>query len=96
MAMLISRQALLSNLGVNTSQLAHSISHLSGDQPGRPKRRRARPVKLDPSLEAGPSFAGGEGDVGAWARNWHEMIILSGIERQRERVSLRQVSMAVR
>ena len=25
-------------------------------------------------------------DVGAWGRNWHEMIILSGIELQRQRV----------
>jgi hypothetical protein len=28
-----------------------------------------------------------EGDLGAWGRNWHEMVILSGIEMQRQKVS---------
>jgi len=27
-----------------------------------------------------------EGDIGAWGRSYHEMIILSGIERQRQKV----------
>ena len=36
----------------------------------------------------GPGYALGETDVAAWGRNYHEMIILSGIEVQRQRVCL--------
>jgi nuclear pore complex protein Nup93 len=35
----------------------------------------------------GPSYASTDGDIGAWGRNWHEMVILSGIEVQRQKVS---------
>ncbi|CAD6583189.1 MAG: hypothetical protein TREMPRED_003480 [Tremellales sp. Tagirdzhanova-0007] len=81
---------LLSNLGINTSQLSHTISSLpTADQAraARPRRRRLAPTvsRLEPLGDIGPSYAMGDKDVGAWGRNWHEMIILSGIELQRQR-----------
>ncbi|KAL7423797.1 nuclear pore complex subunit [Cryptotrichosporon argae] len=82
---------LLSNLGINTSQLAHTISNLPAPEPadaqagstsGQKRRRRRRLPALG---DMGPSYAVGDADVGAWGRNWHEMVILSGIEVQRQK-----------
>lgn len=81
--------SLLTNLGVNTSQLNHSISHFAPPADSRPKRRKARLPRVVPDAdELGPGPSGGAMDVGAWGRNWHETIILSGIEYQRQRVSV--------
>ncbi|ORY20676.1 Nup93/Nic96-domain-containing protein [Naematelia encephala] len=66
---------LLSNLGVNTSQLAHAVPSST------PRRRRRHAVE---QYGAGPSTAGQE-DMSVWGRNWHETIILSGIELQRQK-----------
>jgi hypothetical protein len=87
---------LLSSLGVNTSQLNHSIAQLPSDAQGdapRNKRRR-RPVAGGGSAAAGAAPAGhstagygtSESDMHAWGRNWHEMVILGGIEAQRQKV----------
>ncbi|WRT63978.1 uncharacterized protein IL334_000905 [Kwoniella shivajii] len=80
---------LLSNLGVNTSQLTHNISQLpnAAEPSARPRRRRQPPQqsRLEPLGDMGPSYAIGDGDIGAWGRNWHEMVILGGIEVQRQR-----------
>lgn len=82
---------LLSNLGVNTSQLAHSISQLPSEAAApRPRRRRAAQVQAQAAEqvpELGRGFVAAEGDIGTWGRNWHEMVILSGIEMQRQRAS---------
>jgi nuclear pore complex protein Nup93 len=78
---------LLSNLGINTSQLTHEIAQLpttTAGEASRPGRRRKR---LAPLGDLGPAYAVGDADVGAWGRNWHEMVILSGIEVQRQKVS---------
>nr|KIR48858.1 nuclear pore complex protein Nup93 [Cryptococcus bacillisporus CA1280] len=81
---------LLSNLGVNTSQLAHSISQLPSEPAApRPRRRRAAQVQaqaVEQVPELGRGFVAAEGDIGTWGRNWHEMVILSGIEMQRQRI----------
>ncbi|WVO19809.1 uncharacterized protein IAS62_001099 [Cryptococcus decagattii] len=81
---------LLSNLGVNTSQLAHSISQLPSEPAApRPRRRRAVQVQVQAAEqvpELGRGFVAAEGDIGTWGRNWHEMVILSGIEMQRQRI----------
>ncbi|KIS01485.1 nuclear pore complex protein Nup93 [Cryptococcus deuterogattii 2001/935-1] len=81
---------LLSNLGVNTSQLAHSISQLPSEPTApRPRRRRAAQVQAQAAEqvpELGRGFVAAEGDIGTWGRNWHEMVILSGIEMQRQRI----------
>ncbi|KIR56238.1 nuclear pore complex protein Nup93 [Cryptococcus gattii Ru294] len=81
---------LLSNLGVNTSQLAHSISQLPSEPAApRPRRRRAAQVQAQAAEqvpELGRGFVAAEGDIGTWGRNWHEMVILSGIEMQRQRI----------
>nr|KIR87295.1 nuclear pore complex protein Nup93 [Cryptococcus tetragattii IND107] len=81
---------LLSNLGVNTSQLAHSISQLPSEAAApRPRRRRAAQVQAQAAEqvpELGRGFVAAEGDIGTWGRNWHEMVILSGIEMQRQRI----------
>jgi hypothetical protein len=37
-------------------------------------------------MEVGGAYGTNEGDVKAWGRNWHETVILSGIEMQRQRV----------
>ncbi|WWC58422.1 uncharacterized protein I303_100962 [Kwoniella dejecticola CBS 10117] len=85
---------LLSNLGVNTSRLTHDISQLpnAAEPSGRPRRRRQahqsqnqRQHRLEPLGDIGPSYGIGDGDIGAWGRNWHEMVILGGIEVQRQR-----------
>ncbi|KAK4687416.1 nuclear pore complex protein Nup93, partial [Tremellales sp. Uapishka_1] len=86
---------LLSNLGINTSHLSHSISSLQPQAQAsslsapasRPSRRRRPPPasRLEPLGDLGPSYGLSDGDVGAWGRNWHEMVILSGIEVQRQR-----------
>ena len=80
------RHTLLSNLGINTSQLSHDILQLPDADPSdRPRRRRKgahRPAPLSDISQA----RGGE-DVSSWGRNWHETIILSGIEYQRQKVS---------
>ena len=36
----------------------------------------------------GGAYGTNDGDVKAWGRNWHETVILSGIEMQRQRVSI--------
>ncbi|ODN84353.1 hypothetical protein L202_00321 [Cryptococcus amylolentus CBS 6039] len=77
---------LLSTLGVNTSQLTHSIAQLPSGittTAGRPRRRRAQAQKVEAIPEA--AYASNDGDIGTWGRNWHEMVILSGIELQRQR-----------
>ncbi|WWC86091.1 uncharacterized protein L201_000962 [Kwoniella dendrophila CBS 6074] len=80
---------LLSNLGVNTSQLTHNISQLpnNAEPSTRPRRRRQPPQqsRLEPLGDIGPSYGIGDSDIGAWGRNWHEMVILGGIEVQRQR-----------
>ncbi|WWC66561.1 uncharacterized protein I206_100464 [Kwoniella pini CBS 10737] len=79
---------LLSNLGVNTSQLTHNISQLpnAAETSTRPRRRRQQPQhRIEPLGDIGPSYGIGDGDIGAWGRNWHEMVILGGIEVQRQR-----------
>nr|XP_031861265.1 uncharacterized protein CI109_003235 [Kwoniella shandongensis]KAA5528337.1 hypothetical protein CI109_003235 [Kwoniella shandongensis] len=79
---------LLSNLGVNTSQLTHNIAQLPSAEPStRPRRRKHVPAssRLEPLGDIGPSYAMSDGDISAWGRNWHEMVILSGIEVQRQR-----------
>ncbi|WVQ62366.1 uncharacterized protein L199_000506 [Kwoniella botswanensis] len=79
---------LLSNLGVNTSQLTHNIAQLpnAAEPSTRPKRRRQpQQHRLEPLGDIGPSYGIGDGDIGAWGRNWHEMVILGGIEVQRQR-----------
>ncbi len=85
-----SSHTLLSNLGINTSHLSHTISNLPTDQSQTPKFRRRRHApstsRLAPLGDMGPSYAMRDTDVEAWGRNWHEMIILSGIEMQRQRV----------
>jgi len=91
--MIGNRHTLLSNLGINTSQLSHTISNLPSAEQAlatRPRRRRHAPTasRLQPLGDMGPSYAMGDTDVAAWGRNYHEMIILSGIEVQRQRVSL--------
>ncbi|GMK55571.1 hypothetical protein CspeluHIS016_0206270 [Cutaneotrichosporon spelunceum] len=75
---------LLSNLGVNTSRISHEIAQLSATEPSRPKRRK-QGGHLAPLGDLGPSYAVGDTDVAAWGRNWHEMVILSGIEVQRQK-----------
>jgi len=83
-AILTPRHILLSNLGINTSQLTHEIAQLpTAGETSRPSRRRKR---LAPLGDLGPAYAVGDADVGAWGRNWHEMVILSGIEVQRQKV----------
>ncbi|WVQ85347.1 hypothetical protein IAT38_007512 [Cryptococcus sp. DSM 104549] len=79
---------LLSTLGVNTSQLTQSISQLPSEPAAsRPRGRRPAPgpARLEPLPDVGPSYPVADGDIGAWGRNWHEMVILSGIEMQRQR-----------
>ena len=85
----MTRHMLLSNLGVNTAQLTHDISQLPDvDTSSQPARRRKKTnLRLPPMRDIGPSYPVGNQDVGAWGRNWHETIILSGIEYQRQRVS---------
>jgi hypothetical protein len=39
----------------------------------------------------GGAYGTNDGDVKAWGRNWHETVILSGIEMQRQRVSLMSI-----
>lgn len=80
---------LLSNLGINTSQLAHTIAQLpASEQTTVPKRRRRQPLGARRGLgDAGASYAAADGDLATWSRNLHEMTILSGIEHQRQRVS---------
>jgi nuclear pore complex protein Nup93 len=84
----MNRQALLANFGVNTSQLTHDVSKLPSTEP--PKSRRKRHVdqasRVAPA-EVGGAYGTNDGDVKAWGRNWHETVILSGIEMQRQRVS---------
>ncbi|ORX34270.1 Nup93/Nic96-domain-containing protein [Kockovaella imperatae] len=81
---------LLSSLGVNTTQLSHDISQLPHAEPSNtsaaPKRRR-RPAAAGLHHVGEPSGSGvNDGqDVGSWGRNWHETIILSGIEYQRQK-----------
>ncbi|BEJ15888.1 hypothetical protein CspHIS471_0504930 [Cutaneotrichosporon sp. HIS471] len=75
---------LLSNLGVNTSRISHEIAQLATAEPSRPKRRK-QGGRLAPLGDLGPAYAVGDTDVGAWGRNWHEMVILSGIEVQRQK-----------
>lgn len=41
--------------------------------------------------ELGRGFVAAEGDIGTWGRNWHEMVILSGIEMQRQRASYQDI-----
>lgn len=80
---------LLSNLGINTSRLQSEIAQLPDAEPSRPARRRKHahaPGRLAPLGDLGPAYAMGDADVGAWGRNWHEMVILSGIEVQRQKV----------
>ena len=81
---------LLSNLGVNTSQLAQHISSLPAgpSETSRPRRRAAKTPRLQTAPESGPSHRAPDQDVAAWGRSWHETIILSGIENQRQRVRL--------
>ncbi|EIW72690.1 hypothetical protein TREMEDRAFT_70789 [Tremella mesenterica DSM 1558] len=78
---------LLSNLGINTSQLSRSIAQLpSAHQTALTKRRRRPHVsRLQPLGDLGPGYAMPDGDIAAWGRNWHEMTILSGIEYQRQK-----------
>lgn len=78
---------MLSNLGINTSQLQREIAQLPGEatEASRPRRRRKANAKLTPLGDLGPAYAIGDADVGAWGRNWHEMVILSGIEVQRQK-----------
>ncbi|GFZ43143.1 hypothetical protein JCM24511_00862 [Saitozyma sp. JCM 24511] len=92
---------LLSNFGINTSHLSHTISHLPADVSGaagaagapapsaaahRPRKRRVVPTgRVEPMGDLGPAYVSSEGDLGAWGRNWHEMVILSGIEMQRQK-----------
>lgn len=78
-----SSHTLLSNLGINTSRLSHEIAALPAAtaEQSRPKRRK----RLAPLGDLGPAYAVSDGDVGAWGRNWHEMVILSGIEVQRQK-----------
>ncbi|WVQ97122.1 hypothetical protein IAU59_004232 [Kwoniella sp. CBS 9459] len=82
---------LLSNLGVNTSQLTHNIAQLPSAEPSaRPRRRRhhvqqKQQDRLEPLGDIGPPYAVGDADIGAWGRNWHEMVILGGIEAQRQK-----------
>ena len=81
---------LLSNLEVNTAQLTHSVAQLpnAGDATGaRPKRRRQRVLNDNSIPDVGTSYNASQQDVGAWGRNLHETIILSGIEHQRQKVS---------
>jgi nuclear pore complex protein Nup93 len=75
---------LLSNLGINTSRLSHEIAQLPKAETSRPKRRK-QGGRLAPLGDLGPAYAVGDTDVGAWGRNWHEMVILSGIEVQRQK-----------
>jgi hypothetical protein len=86
---LINRQALLSNFGVNTSQLVHDINKLPSSEPPKSRRKRhvAQASRVAPA-EVGGAYGTNDGDVKAWGRNWHETVILSGIEMQRQRVSL--------
>lgn len=81
------RHTLLSNLGINTSQLQREIAQLPAEAAAasRPRRRRKANAKLTPLGDLGPAYAIGDADVGAWGRNWHEMVILSGIEVQRQK-----------
>ncbi|KAL1407707.1 nuclear pore complex subunit [Vanrija albida] len=82
---------LLSNLGINTSQLSHEIAQLPADaaastsRPARRRKTQASSSRLAPIGDLGPAYAVGDADVGAWGRNWHEMVILSGIEVQRQK-----------
>jgi nuclear pore complex protein Nup93 len=86
---LINRQALLSNFGVNTSQLVHDINKLPSSEPPKSRRKRhvAQASRVAPA-EVGGAYGTNDGDVKAWGRNWHETVILSGIEMQRQRVSM--------
>ena len=83
-------QALLSGFGVNTSQLIHDISKLPSTEPPKSRRKRhvAQAARAAP-MEVGGAYGTNEGDVKAWGRNWHETVILSGIEMQRQRVRVR-------
>nr|ODN86462.1 nuclear pore complex protein Nup93 [Cryptococcus depauperatus CBS 7841] len=77
---------LLSNLGVNTSQLTHSISQLPFESSvTRPRKRRLAQSRAEsqPDLAQYPPA---EGDIASWGRNWHEMVILGGIELQRQKI----------
>ena len=81
------RLQLLSSIGVNASQINQSINNLPSVENGAKRRRgRGRAGRTDALPDIGPSYAAGEGDVASWGRNWHETIILSGIEYQRQRV----------
>lgn len=83
----LNSQALLSNFGVNTSQLIHDIGKLPSTEPPKSRRKRhvAQASRVAPK-ELGGAYGTNEGDVKAWGRNWHETVILSGIEMQRQRV----------
>lgn len=73
-------------MGINTSRLSHEIAQLPVAEPSsRPARRRKQGGRLAPLGDLGPAYAVGDTDVGAWGRNWHEMVILSGIEVQRQK-----------
>jgi hypothetical protein len=89
---LTSRQALLSNFGVNTSQLVHDINKLPSSEPPKSRRKRhvAQASRVAPA-EVGGAYGTNDGDVKAWGRNWHETVILSGIEMQRQRVSITSI-----
>ncbi|WVR05746.1 hypothetical protein IAU60_002771 [Kwoniella sp. DSM 27419] len=78
---------LLSNLGVNTSQLTHNISQLPNAERSAKPRRRRQPAqnRSEVPSDVGAAYATSEGDIGTWGRNWHEMVILGGIEVQRQR-----------
>jgi len=78
----------LSNFGVNTSQLVHDINKLPSSEPPKSRRKRhvAQASRVAPA-EVGGAYGTNDGDVKAWGRNWHETVILSGIEMQRQRVS---------
>lgn len=83
--------SLLSELGVQTAGLNHSIGQMTGAEAegagaeGSARRRRRRPV--GPGRQADRlGEVPMEGDVGTWGRNYHETIILAGIELQRQRV----------
>jgi len=86
---LTNRQALLSNFGVNTSQLVHDINKLPSSEPPKSRRKRhvAQASRVAPA-DVGGAYGTNDGDVKAWGRNWHETVILSGIEMQRQRVSI--------
>ena len=86
-----SSHILLARFGVNTNSTAQRIEDLSGSQAGpsaepeRPRRRRRAPEAYGGQSHAITRAA--EGDIGAWGRSWHEMVILEGIETQRRNVS---------